>query len=110
MAELQGTSQFVGNKPDGPPYRICRSDAWTAGDAERARDLLSDADRVVAANDQLFATSGRAVNVIYMRHELGNRRLRRADHMGCDDTTGGQSELERPFATPRGYPLCLRPS
>lgn len=51
-----------------------------------------DADRVVAANHQLFGTSGRPVNVIVYAMDGATDGSGGADHMGCDYTTGAAIE------------------
>src|ERR1700726_4287247 len=60
---FRGTSQYVGTSPTA---RVAVYVDPTLGQQgmQNARDLLDDADRIAAANDGLFGTSGRPVSVI----------------------------------------------
>jgi hypothetical protein len=60
---------------------------------QNAQDLVNDADRVVAANDTIFGTTGGPVSVIVFA--LGNATdgTGGADHMGCDYTSGAAIEV-----------------
>jgi hypothetical protein len=64
---------------------------------QNAQDLLADADRVTAANDTIFGTTGGPVSVIVFA--LGNATdgTGGADHMGCDYTTGAAIEVDASF-------------
>src|SRR6201993_1055676 len=91
-----GTSQLVGTSPSG---RVTVYVDPTLGQQglQNAQDLLNDADRVVAANDTIFGTTGAAVSVIVFA--LGNATdgTGGADHMGCDYTTGAAIEVDAAF-------------
>ncbi|GAB2555891.1 hypothetical protein [Nocardia heshunensis] len=67
---------------------------------QNARDLITDADRVVAANDRIFGTASGAVNVIVFA--LGGRTdgTGGADHMACDFVNGGSIEVCAAFGAP----------
>jgi hypothetical protein len=87
-----GTSQFVGTSPSG---RVTVYVDPTLGDPalQNAQDLVADADRVVAANDQLFGTTGGPVSVIVFALGGATDGTGGADHMGCDYTTGAAIEV-----------------
>ena len=55
---------------------------------QNAQDLLNDADRVVAANDTIFGTTGGPVSVIVFALGGATDGTGGADHMGCDYETG----------------------
>src|ERR1700730_1026091 len=88
----QGSSQFVGTSPSG---RVTVYVDPTLGDPalQNAQDLVSDADRVVAANDALFGTVGGPVSVIVFALGGATDGTGGADHMGCDYTTGAAIEV-----------------
>jgi len=67
---------------------------------QNGEDLVRDADRVVAANDAIFGTTGGPVSVIVFG--LGGRTdgTGGADHMGCDYTTGAEIEVCAAFGSP----------
>src|ERR1700680_2939304 len=92
----KGTSQLVGTSPSG---RVTVYVDPTLGQSglQNAQDLLNDADRVVAANDTIFGTTGGPVSVIVFA--LGNATAGAggADHMGCDYTTGAAIEIDASF-------------
>jgi len=87
-----GNSQFVGTSPSG---RVTVYVDPTLGDPalQNAQDLISDADRVVDANDALFGTTGGPVSVIVFALGGVTDGTGGADHMGCDYTTGAAIEL-----------------
>src|SRR5579864_7046204 len=87
-----GTSQYVGTSPSG---RVTVYVDPTLGDPalQNAQDLFSDADRVVAANDALFGTTGGPVNVVVFALDGATDGTGGADHMGCDYTTGAAIEV-----------------
>lgn len=92
----KGTSQFVGTSPSG---RVTVYVDPTLGQPglQNAQDLLNDGDRVVAANDTIFGTTGGPVSVIVFA--LGNATdgTGGADHMGCDYTNGAAIEVDASF-------------
>jgi hypothetical protein len=60
---------------------------------QNAQDLLNDADRVEAANDSLFGTTGGAVSVIIFALDGLTDGTGGADHLGCDYGTGAAIEV-----------------
>lgn len=92
----KGTSQLVGTSPSGRVTVYVDPSLGQQG-LQNAQDLLNDADRVVAANDTIFGTTGGAVSVIVFA--LGNATdgTGGADHMGCDYTTGAAIEVDASF-------------
>jgi len=87
-----GTSQSVGTSPSGR-VTVYVDPRLGAPALQNAQDLVSDADRVVGANDALFGTTGGPVSVIVFA--LGGRTdgTGGADHNGCDYTTGAAIEV-----------------
>jgi hypothetical protein len=87
-----GTAQFVGSSPTG---RVTVYVDPRLGDPglQNARDLVNDADRVVAANDNLFGASGGPVSVIIFALGGATDGTGGADHGGCDYTSGAAIEL-----------------
>jgi hypothetical protein len=87
-----GTSQLVGTSPSGK-VTVYVDPALGDPALQNAQDLVNDADRVVGANDALFGTTGRHVDVIIFA--LGNETdgTGGADHMGCDYDTGAAIEV-----------------
>ena len=87
-----GTSQFVGTSPSG---RVTVFVDPSLGDPalQNAHDLVSDADRVVVANDKIFGTTGGHVNVIVFALGGNTDGTGGADHASCDYTTGGAIEV-----------------
>lgn len=93
-----GTSQLVGTSPSG---RVTVYVDPTLGQQglQNAQDLLNDADRVVAANDGIFGTTGGAVSVIVFALGGATDGTGGADHMGCDYTTGNAIEVDVSFGS-----------
>jgi hypothetical protein len=60
---------------------------------QNAQDLVADANRVVAANDALFGTTGGPVGVIVFALDGATDGTGGADHMGCDYQTGAAIEV-----------------
>jgi hypothetical protein len=60
---------------------------------QNAVDLVNDADRVVAANDSVFGTTGGPVSVMVFAMDGNTDGTGGADHMGCDYTTGAAIEV-----------------
>lgn len=89
---FRGTSQYVGTSPTA---RVAVYVDPTLGQQgmQNARDLLDDADRIAAANDGLFGTSGRPVSVTVFALGGATDGTGGADHMGCDYTTGAAIEV-----------------
>jgi hypothetical protein len=88
---FQGNSEFVGTSPSG---RVTVFVDSSLGDQalQNAQDLVNDADRVVAANDGIFGTTGGPVSVIVFALGGATDGTGGADHMGCDYTTGAAIE------------------
>jgi len=59
--------------------------------------LLNDADRVAAANDAIFGTTGGSVSVIVYALGGATDGTGGADHMGCDYQTGAAIEVDASF-------------
>ncbi len=64
---------------------------------QNAQDLLSDADRVVAANDAIFGTTGGPVSVIVFALGGATDGTGGADHMGCDYQNGAAIEVDASY-------------
>jgi hypothetical protein len=88
----KGKSLLVGKSPSGR-VTVYVDPTLGAPAQQNARDLVSDADRVVAANDALFGTTGGPVNVIVFALDGQTDGTGGADHMGCDYTTGADIEV-----------------
>ena len=88
----KGNSQFVGTSPSG---RVTVYVDPTLGDQalQNAQDLVNDADRVVAANDGIFGTTGGPVSVIVFALGGATDGTGGADHMGCDYVNGAAIEV-----------------
>lgn len=96
-----GNSQFVGTSPSG---RVTVYVDPSLGDPalQNAQDLVNDADRVVAANDAMFGTTGGPVSVIVFALNGATDGRGGADHMGCDYVSGAAIEVCASFgASPR---------
>ena len=92
----KGTSQFVGTSPSGRVNVYVDASLGQAAE-QNAQDLLSDADRVAEANDQIFGTTGGKVSVIVFALNGATDGTGGADHMGCDYTTGNAIEVDASF-------------
>jgi hypothetical protein len=86
-----GTSQFVGASASGVTVFVDPTLGQPA--LQNAQDLLDDADRVVAANNAIFGTTGGPVSVIVFALNGATDGTGGADHMGCDFTTGAAMEV-----------------
>jgi hypothetical protein len=78
-----GTAQFVGISPSGR-VSIWTDPALGAPGFQNATDLLNDADRIADANDKLFASVGKHIDVIVFALGGNTDGTGGADHMGCD--------------------------
>ena len=87
-----GTSQFVGTSPSGR-VTVFVDPGLGAPALQNAQDLVNDADRVVKANDALFASTGGPVSVIVFALGGQTDGTGGADHLGCDYTTGAAIEV-----------------
>jgi hypothetical protein len=94
-----GTSQFVGTSPTGRVTVYVDPSLGQQG-LQNANDLLDDADRVVAANDAIFGTTGGPVSAIVFALGGHTDGTGGADHMGCDYTTGNAIEVCASFGNP----------
>lgn len=88
----KGEAEFVGTSPSGR-VTVYVDPSLGAPAAQNAQDLVNDADRVVAANDAIFGTTGGPVSVIVF--SLGGQTdgTGGADHMSCDYTNGAAIEV-----------------
>src|ERR1700731_1726955 len=91
-----GASQFVGNSPTGR-VTVYVDSSLGAPALQNAQDLINDADRVVAANDTIFGTTGGPVSVIVFALGNGTDGTGGADPMGCAYTTGAAIEVGASF-------------
>jgi hypothetical protein len=87
-----GTSQYVGTSPSGRVTVFVDPALGQAGQ-QNAQDLVNDADRIVTANDALFASPGGPVSVIVFALGGATDGTGGADHMGCDYSTGAAIEV-----------------
>jgi hypothetical protein len=67
---------------------------------QNAQDLLKDADRVVTANDSIFASVGGPVSVIVFALDGNTDGTGGADHMGCDYISGAAIEVCASYGNP----------
>ena len=88
-----GTPKLVGTSPSGK-VTVYVDSSLGAQALQNAQDLLNDADRVVAANDAIFGTTGGSVSVIVFALGGQTDGTGGADHGGCDYTTGNAIELD----------------
>ncbi len=94
----RGTSRFVGTSPSGRVTVFVDPSLGPAG-LQNARDLLDDADRVVATNDGIFGTRGGPVGVIVFALGGATDGTGGADHLGCDYSTGAAIEVCASFGS-----------
>lgn len=87
-----GASQFVGASPSGR-VTVYVDPSLGQPAAQNAQDLVADADRVAAANDALFGTTGGPVSVIIFALNGVTDGTGGADHNGCDYTSGAAIEV-----------------
>ncbi len=88
-----GKSQLVGTSPSGK-VTVYVDAALGSQALTNAKDLLSDADRVVNANNAIFGTTGGAVSVIVFALGGATDGTGGADHDGCDYSTGNAIEVD----------------
>jgi hypothetical protein len=91
-----GTSQLVGTSPSGRATVYVDPTLGQPG-LQNAEDLLTDADRVVTANDQIFGTTGGDVNVIVYALGGATDGTGGADHLACNYSTGNAIEVDASF-------------
>ncbi len=87
-----GTSQYVGTSPVAM-VAIYVDPSLGAPALQNAKDLLADADRVVAANNAIFGAPGDPVSVIVFALGGQTDGTGGADHDACNYTTGGAIEV-----------------
>ncbi|MGC2030717.1 MAG: hypothetical protein WA642_11905 [Steroidobacteraceae bacterium] len=87
-----GTSQYVGTSPVAM-VAIYVDPSLGAPALQNAKDLLADADRVVAANNAIFGVPGDPVSVIVFALGGQTDGTGGADHDACNYTTGGAIEV-----------------
>src|SRR5271166_4388727 len=88
----KGTSQYVGMSPLAM-VAVYVDPSLGAPALQNAKDLLADADRVVADNDAIFGTSGDPVSVIIFALGGQTDGTGGADHDACNYTSGGAIEV-----------------
>jgi hypothetical protein len=88
----KGTSQYVGTSPVHT-VAVYVDPSLGAPALQNAKDLLGDADRVVAANNAIFGAPGDPVNVIVFALGGQTDGTGGADHNTCDYTNGGDIEV-----------------
>jgi hypothetical protein len=88
----RGTSHYVGTSPRGH-VAVYVDPSLGAPALQNAKDLVADADRVVNANNAIFASAGGAVNVIIFALDGQTDGSGGADHNSCDYTRGGAIEV-----------------
>ncbi|MDQ2926261.1 MAG: hypothetical protein M3R43_12015, partial [Acidobacteriota bacterium] len=94
-----GASQLVGSSPTGR-VTVYVDSSLGAPALQNAQDLINDADRVVAANDAIFGTTGGLVSVIIFALGGATDGTGGADHMACDYTHGAAIEVCAAFGQP----------
>jgi hypothetical protein len=96
---FHGRAQLVGTSPSQRVTVYVDPTLGTPG-LQNAKDLLSDADRVVQTNDHFFGTSAGSVNVIVFALDGKTDGTGGADHMGCDYVAGNNIEVCASFGSP----------
>jgi len=87
-----GVSHYVGTSPSGQ-VAVYVDPSLGAPALQNAKDLVSDADRVVKANNAFFQSPGGAVNVIIFALDGQTDGSGGADHNACNYTSGGAIEV-----------------
>jgi hypothetical protein len=87
-----GDASYVGASPSGR-VKVYVDPSLGNAALQNAKDLLNDADRVAAANDQFFGTTGGPVSVIVFALGGMTDGTGGADHSGCDYTIGSAIEV-----------------
>ena len=88
----RGVSELIGTSPSGR-VTVYVDPKLGAPGKTNAQDLRADADRVAAANDALFGTTGGHVAVIVFALGGATDGTGGADHDGCDYVTGAAIEV-----------------
>jgi hypothetical protein len=97
---FKGKATLAGTSPSGRVTVYVDAALGQPG-LQNAQDLLSNADRIVKANDQFFGSSSGSVNVIVFALDGATDGTGGADHMGCDYTTGNNIEVCASFGNSR---------
>ena len=87
-----GTSQYVGTSQSGQVVVYVDPSLGAPG-LQNAQDLVTDGDRVVNANNALFASTGQPVSVIIFALGGNTDGTGGADHATCDYVNGGAIEV-----------------
>jgi hypothetical protein len=87
-----GTAQLVGSSPS-TRVTVYYDPSLGTPALQNAQDLVADADRIVAANDTLFGTTGGQVSVIVFALGGATDGSGGADHMACDYVSGAAIEV-----------------
>ncbi len=91
----RGTAQLVGTSTSGVSVYVDPSLGQSA--LQNAQDLLSDADRVMEANDAIFDIASQPVDVIVFALGGQTDGTGGADHGGCTFTNGNAIEVDASF-------------
>jgi hypothetical protein len=94
-----GTAELVGTSTSGVTVYVDPSLGASA--MQNAQDLLSDADRIVADNNTIFAVTGGPVDVIIFALNGATDGTGGADHGGCTFTTGNAIEVDASYGSPQ---------
>jgi len=95
----KGISHYVGTSPGGQ-VTVYADPSLGAPALQNAKDLVSDADRVVKANNAFFGSPGGAVEVIIFALDGQTDGSGGADHNACNFTNGGAIEVCASFGHP----------
>jgi hypothetical protein len=87
-----GASQYVDTSQSGRVTVFVDPSLGSPG-VQNAIALVTDADRIVGANDKIFGTSGQHVDVIIFAIGGATDGTGGGDHMGCDYVSGGAIEV-----------------
>src|ERR1700733_10666035 len=87
-----GTSQYVGTSP-AAAVTVYVDPSLGEPALQNAKDLLADADRVVAANNAIFGVAADPVSVIIFALGGQTDGTGGADHNACNFTAGGAIEV-----------------
>ncbi len=92
-----GGASFIGTSTQGVSVWV--DPVVGAPGLQNAKDLLLDADRVVAFNNTIFGTPTKSVNVIIFALNGATDGTGGADHMACDFTNGANIEVCASFGS-----------
>ena len=97
-----GTPQLVGVSPVGK-VSVNVDPTLGAPALQNAKDLLADADRIVALNNAIFGITGQPTQVIVFALNGPTDGSGGADHWGCTFAVGSGIEVDAAFGN---SPLC----